>query len=193
MMSRLLATALLLVSAVAPQAIGRDSKAVEANMRENGDFLKIPLETITGDTTTLADHKGKVLLLVNVASKCGYTPQYKGLEELFMKYKDAGFEVIGFPANNFKSQEPGSNKEILSFCQTNYGVTFPMMAKISVKGDDIHPLYKYLTVDSAMPGEIQWNFNKFLLDRDGRLVARYSSKVEPMSDELVSKIQSLLK
>jgi glutathione peroxidase len=193
MMSRLLATAVLLVSAVAPQAIGRDSKAVEANMRENGDFLNIPLETITGDTTTLADHKGKVLLLVNVASKCGYTPQYKGLEELFMKYKDAGFEVIGFPANNFKSQEPGSNKEILSFCQSNYGVTFPMTAKISVKGDDIHPLYKYLTVDSAMPGEIQWNFNKFLLDRDGRLVARYPSKVEPMSDELVSKIQSLLK
>ncbi|MFW9770224.1 MAG: glutathione peroxidase, partial [Candidatus Thorarchaeota archaeon] len=136
--------------------------------------------------------KGKVVLIVNTASKCGFTPQYEGLQELYEQKKDDGFVVIGFPANNFKSQEPGTNEEILNFCRTNYGVTFPMMAKISVKGEDIHPLYKYLTEDSPYPGEITWNFNKFLLDREGNVVARYDSKITLEDSKLLSKIDDLI-
>jgi glutathione peroxidase len=155
-------------------------------------YLKIPLETITGDTTTLADLESSALLLVNVASKCGYTPQYEGLEALYRQYKDSGLVVVGFPANNFGGQEPGSNEEVLSFCQRRFDVTFPMMAKISVKGGDKHPLFAALTENSQIPGEIEWNFSKFLLDRDGRLVARFDSNVKPLSDGLLDKLRPLL-
>jgi glutathione peroxidase len=151
---------------------------------EKVDYRKVPLLTITGDTTSLADFDGKAILIVNTASKCGYTPQYEGLQELYEKYKDSGLVVIGFPANNFKNQEPGTNEEIQTFCSTEYGVTFPMMSKISVKGDDKHPLYVYLTEQSPYPGEITWNFNKFLLDRNGKVIARFDSKVTPMSDQV---------
>ena len=156
------------------------------------DYRNFEFRTITGDTATLADYKDKVILIVNVASKCGFTKQYAGLEELYQKYKDKGLVVIGFPANNFAGQEPGTNEEIKTFCETNFGVTFPMMAKISVKGDDKHPLFKYLTEDSNLPGEIKWNFSKFILDRKGKLTARFDSAVEPLSKEIIGEIEKLL-
>jgi glutathione peroxidase len=128
---------------------------------------------------------------VNTASECGYTPQYEGLEKLYEKYKDKGLVIVGFPANNFGGQEPGTNEEIAKFCSSKFSVTFPMMAKVSVKGDDKHALFTYLTEQSPIPGEIGWNFNKFLLDKDGKLIARYPSKVEPLDPQLTSKIESL--
>jgi len=156
------------------------------------DHRKIDFETITGEKTSLADYSGKVVLIVNTASKCGFTKQYVGLEDLYRERKDDGLVVIGFPANNFADQEPGTNEEILKFCRGTFDVTFPMMAKVSVKGDDQHPLFRYFTEESDLPGEIKWNFNKFLLDRDGNLVARYESAVEPDDKELVARIEELL-
>ena len=156
------------------------------------DFMSFPLTTITGDSTSLDAYKGKVLLLVNTASECGYTPQYAGLQELYETYQDSGLVVIGFPANNFGAQEPGTNEQIAEFCSSKFNVTFPMMAKISVKGDDIHPLYAYLTEQSPFPGEITWNFNKFVVDRDGTVVARFGTKVTPQSDEVVDALEKAL-
>jgi glutathione peroxidase len=156
------------------------------------DYLHVPFRTITGDTANLAAFGGKVVLVVNVASKCGNTPQYAGLEKLYEKYKDRGFTILGFPANDFRQQEPGTDAEILSFCATNYGVTFPMMSKIVVKGPGQHPLYAYLTQQSPFPGEITWNFNKFLLDRRGTVIARFDTKTKPEDDAVVSKIEALL-
>ena len=153
------------------------------------------MEDIDGNPVKLAQYKGKVLLIVNVASKCGYTPQYAGLEALYEKYRDRGFAVLGFPANNFGSQEPGSNEDIKQFCTVNYHVTFPMFSKISVKGDDKHPLYQYLTGSEQgrqFGGEIKWNFNKFLIGRDGDIIAVYGSKTEPQSPELTGRIESAL-
>ena len=157
----------------------------------HSDYLSIPFKTTNGHDSTLAAFKGRVVLIVNTASECGYTPQYAGLEKLYETYKDKGLVVVGFPANNFGAQEPGTNEEIAKFCSTKYSVTFPMMAKVSVKGDDIHPLFKYLTEQSPITGEITWNFNKFLLDKSGRLVSRFPSKVEPLDPQLTSKIESL--
>jgi len=156
------------------------------------DYMNIPFKTISGHDSTLAAFKGKVILIVNVASKCGHTPQYAGLEKLYEQYKSKGLVLIGFPANNFGGQEPGTNEQIASFCKTTYGVTFPMMAKISVKGEDKHPLFVQLTEKSNIPGEIKWNFSKFLLDRSGKLVARFPSEVEPADPQLTSNIESLL-
>ncbi len=164
----------------------------KTTMAANKDHVAIPFESIDGKKISLKDWQGKVVLIVNVASKCGNTPQYSGLEKLYQTYKDKGLVVVGFPANNFGGQEPGTNEEILNFCRTNYDVTFPMMSKVSVKGDDKHPLFVYLTEKSSLPGEIQWNFSKFLLDKRGNLVARYSSQVKPDDKELVEKIESLL-
>ena len=147
---------------------------------------------INGETVALSKFRDQVCLVVNVASKCGFTSQYEGLESLYRRYKDSGLVVIGFPANNFGGQEPGSNEEILSFCRTSYDVTFPMMAKISVKGGDKHPLFAALTEKSPIPGEIEWNFSKFLLDRNGRLVARLPSNVKPLSAGLLEKLRPLL-
>jgi len=158
---------------------------------EDTSMLNIPFQTIDGDPASLSDYAGNVILIVNVASKCGYTRQYSGLEELYLKYKDSGLVILGFPANNFGGQEPGTNEEIAKFCSTNYDVTFPMMSKISVKGDDKHPLFAAMTEKSDLPGEIAWNFSKFLIDRQGRLVKRFDSKVEPMSEELVGSIKEL--
>ncbi len=156
-------------------------------------YYDIPLKTISGADAKLADWKGKVLLLVNVASECGYTYQYEGLEKLYRTYKDQGFAVIGFPANNFDEQEPGTNEQIAQFCKVNYGVTFPMMAKISVKGDDIHPLYAYLISHFDPPAEIVWNFEKFLVDRNGAFAAHFSRKTVPEDPAIVGKIEELLK
>lgn len=150
---------------------------------------------IDGKEVSLSSFKGKVLLIVNVASRCGYTPQYEGLQAIYEKYKDKGFYVLGFPANNFGNQEPGTNEEIKEFCKTRYNVTFPMFAKISVKGEDKHPLYKFLTSKETNPefaGEITWNFNKFLIDRRGKVVARFSSKYEPESESVIAAIEKYL-
>ena len=154
------------------------------------------MDAINGTPTPLANFKGKVLLLVNVASQCGYTYQYEGLQALYMKYKDQGLVVAGFPANNFGAQEPGSNAEIGAFCKSKFGVTFPMFSKISVKGSDKAPLYQFLTDSKANPktgGEIPWNFTKYLVDRDGKVLARFDAPVEPESKELTSAIEAALK
>lgn len=150
------------------------------------------MKTIEGKDKSLADYKGKVVMVVNTASFCGYTPQYKDLEALYKQYKDKGFVVIGFPANNFGKQEPGNDGDIATFCERNYGVTFPMFSKISVKGDDIHPLYKYLTTETEFKEEIGWNFTKFLVDKNGNIVAKFSSKVKPNEKEVIAQIDELL-
>ena len=153
------------------------------------DFV---VKGIDGKDVELADYKGKVLLIVNVASKCGFTGQYKGLQELYETYKDKGFVILGFPANNFLGQEPGTNAEIRQFCTLNYGVTFPMFAKISVKGKDMHPLYAYLTSKETNPefgGAISWNFNKFLVGRDGKILARFGSRTKPENGALIKTVE----
>ena len=153
------------------------------------------LNSIDGKPAPLADYKGKVVLLVNVASQCGYTPQYSGLEATYEKYKDQGFVILGFPANNFGAQEPGTNEEIKTFCTRKYSVTFPMYSKISVKGADQAPLYAYLTKETGpgITGEIKWNFTKFLVDRDGKVVQRFEPAVTPDSKEVTAAIERQLK
>jgi glutathione peroxidase len=153
------------------------------------------LNSIDGKPSPLADYKGKVVLIVNVASQCGYTPQYSALESVYEKYKGQGFVILGFPANNFGAQEPGTNEEIKTFCTRKYSVTFPMYSKISVKGDDQAPLYAYLTKDTGtgIAGDIKWNFTKFLVDRDGKVVQRFESAVTPDSKEVTAAIEKQLK
>ena len=153
------------------------------------------LTSIDGASAPLSSFKGKVVLLVNVASKCGFTPQYAGLEKLYETYKDKGFVIVGVPANNFGAQEPGSNEEIKTFCSRNYNVTFPMMSKVSVKGTDTTPLYQYLTDKSANPktgGEIKWNFTKFLVDKNGNVINRFESAVTPEAADLVKSVEAAL-
>jgi glutathione peroxidase len=148
------------------------------------------LNSIDGSPVPLSTYKGKIALVVNVASQCGYTPQYEGLESLYRKYKDKGFVILGFPANNFGGQEPGTNAEIKTFCSRTYKVDFPMFSKISVVGKDQAPLYQFLTKSTG--GEIQWNFTKFLVDRDGKILQRFESAVTPESPEMVKAIESAL-
>jgi glutathione peroxidase len=153
------------------------------------------LNSIDGQPTSLAQFKGKVVLIVNVASRCGFTPQYAGLEALYNKYKDRGFVVLGFPANNFLWQEPGTDEEIKAFCSIKYHVTFPMFAKVSVKGSDKTPLYQFLTEKRANPstgGEIRWNFTKFLADGNGKVIARFGSRATPESAELSNAVEAAL-
>lgn len=157
--------------------------------------LDFTMKDIDGKDTKLRKYKGDVLLVVNVASKCGYTPQYEALQAVYAKYKDKGFKTLGFPANNFGSQEPGTEAEIKEFCTSKYKVTFPMFAKISVKGDDQDPLYQFLTnkdTDPEFAGEIKWNFTKFLVDRSGKVVARFEPKVKPDAPEVVAAIEKYL-
>ncbi|MGD0579674.1 MAG: glutathione peroxidase [Bryobacteraceae bacterium] len=153
------------------------------------------LNSIDGQPIPLEQFKGKVVLIVNVASRCGFTPQYSGLETLYAKYRDRGFVVLGFPANNFLWQEPGTNEEIKSFCTSKYHVTFPMFAKVSVKGSCKTPLYQFLTdkqVNPSTGGEIRWNFTKFLVDRTGKVIARFGPSVTPDAPELISSVEKLL-
>jgi glutathione peroxidase len=153
------------------------------------------MKSIDGQPVSLSTYSGKVVLLVNVASRCGYTPQYTGLEALYEKYKDRGLVIVGIPANNFAAQEPGTNEEIKKFCSTKYNVSFPMMAKVSVLGADKTPLYQFLTDQSQDPkfaGDIKWNFTKFLFDRSGKPVARFEPAVTPDSAEVQSAIESAL-
>ena len=157
------------------------------------DIADIPLKTIKGGDARLGDYAGKVLLIVNVASKCGLTPQYEGLEKLYRDYRDQGLVVLGFPSNDFAGQEPGSNDEIATFCTTNFGVDFPMFEKVVVKGPDKHPLYARLIGASETPdGEISWNFEKFLVSRDGHVVRRFSPRTEPSDPELVAALEAML-
>src|ERR1700728_1463121 len=159
------------------------------------NLYNFPLPSIDGKPLPLADFKGKVILMVNVASQCGYTPQYSALEAIYEKYKGQGFVILGFPANNFGAQEPGTNEEIKTFCSRKYSVKFPMYSKISVKGDDQAPLYAYLTKQTGpgITGDIKWNFTKFLVDKDGNVVQRFEPAVTPDSKELTSAIEKQLK
>jgi len=153
----------------------------------------IPIKDIDGQPTSLDVHRGKVLLIVNVASKCGFTPQYAGLEALYQRYKDQGFTVLGFPCNQFGHQEPGTNLEIKQFCSTKYQVSFPLFDKIEVNGKNRHPLYAELAgKDSPFPGRIWWNFTKFLLGRDGQILGRFGSRVKPDSTKLVQAVEAAL-
>ena len=155
----------------------------------------IPIHTLQGDDATLGDYKGKTLLLVNVASKCGLTPQYEGLERLQKTYGDRGFSVIGFPCNQFMGQEPGTSEEIAQFCSATYGVTFPLMEKIDVNGDERHPIYAELTEKEdaeGVAGDITWNFEKFLVSPEGSIVARYRPQVEPEDATIVADIEAQL-
>ena len=182
-----------LLAAAAGGEDKKESPKKETQMKSVYDFK---VADIDGNDVNLADYKGKVLLIVNVASKCGFTPQYKGLESIYRQYKDKGFEILGFPSNDFLGQEPGTNEQIKSFCQLNYNVSFPMFSKISVKGKDIHPLYKFLTEKSTDPkfaGGITWNFNKFLIDRNGNIINRFGSKTEPQNPEVIKAIEDALK
>ncbi len=154
------------------------------------NIYSFKVESLDGGIIDFASFKGKKILIVNTASKCGYTPQYTELQELYEKYKDK-LVVIGFPANNFGGQEPGSNAEIKEFCTSKFNVTFPLAAKISVRGDDMHPIYQWLTSkekNGVLDAEIKWNFNKFLLNEDGELLAYFGSKVKPMSEEITGKL-----
>jgi glutathione peroxidase len=157
--------------------------------------LNFKAKTIDGETVDLEDYEGNVVLVVNTASQCGLTPQYAGLQELYEKYKDKGFVVLGFPCNQFGSQEPGSEAEIKQFCSTKYNVTFPMFSKIDVNGEEAAPIYKYLTSQDAKPagkGQISWNFEKFLIDREGNLVNRFAPPTKPSDAELIQAIDSEL-
>ncbi len=153
----------------------------------------IKLKDIDGKETTLAAYKGKAVLVVNVASKCGLTPQYKGLEALYLKYKDKGLVVLGFPCNQFGGQEPGTNEEIKQFCSSKYDVTFPMFDKLDVNGDKRHPLYVALAgKDSPYPGDIKWNFGKFLIGKDGKILHRFEPRTTPDSEDVTKAVEAAL-
>jgi glutathione peroxidase-family protein len=159
------------------------------------NIYALTAKDIDGNERSLSEFSGKVLLIVNVASKCGFTPQYKNLQVLYTRFNDRGFEILGFPSNDFMRQEPGTEAEIKSFCSLTYGVTFPMFSKISVKGKTIHPLYAFLTdkaTNPQFPGKITWNFNKFLLDRKGNIVARFDSKDDPLGDKVPRLVEGAL-
>jgi glutathione peroxidase len=169
--------------------------------KEKGDakvpaILSYKMKALDGKETNLTDFQGKVVVFVNVASECGYTDQYKGLQELYAKYKDQGLVIVGVPANEFGKQEPGTDAEIAKFCKTNYGVTFPMMSKVVVKGKGICPLYEHLTSKEKDPkfgGDVKWNFTKFLIARSGDIVGRFEPAVEPTAEEMVKAIEAELK
>jgi glutathione peroxidase len=169
--------------------------------RAEGDDAKpqtiyaFSVEDIGGNEVSLEEYAGDVVMIVNVASRCGFTSQYEGLQELYERYRDRGFYVLGFPANDFLNQEPGSNEEIKTFCTTEFNVTFPMFSKISVKGAEQHPLYAFLTNEDTNPdyaGRITWNFNKFLVGRDGKVVARFGSRTKPLSDDIIEAVEAAL-
>ena len=158
------------------------------------DLATIPFKTISGKETSLADYKGKVVLVVNTASKCGLTPQYKALEEIYDKYRRKDFVVLGFPCNDFGNQEPGTEKEIKEFCKTSFDISFPLMEKVHVKGPEQHPLYTALSgKEGAFPGDVAWNFGKFLIGKDGKPIARFEPKTTPDSPEVTEAIEKALK
>lgn len=175
--------ALLVGAAVLPQAQAE---------KKSGPALAFTMKDIDGKPVDLAKYQGKVVMMVNVASKCGLTPQYTKLEKLYSQYKDKGFVVLGFPANEFGAQEPGTNEEIKTFCTSKYNVSFPMFSKVVVKGEGQAPLYKYLTTHSQPAGDIEWNFAKFLVGKNGEIVARFKPQVDPTSPEVIAAIEKAL-
>lgn len=193
-MIKLIAISTIILSCAAQSNNASQPNISEKDMNTTTDtnrtIHQFKVASLDGEMIDFASFKGKKILVVNTASECGYTPQYKDLQALYEKYKDK-LVIVGFPANNFGGQEPGSNTEIKSFCQKNYGVSFPIAAKISVKGDDTAPIYKWLTSkeeNGVLDATIKWNFNKFLLDENGKMIAYFPSKVTPMSEEIISKL-----
>lgn len=189
-----IAVAFVCAAILSISLLSRASDSTEPGEKMNSVY-DFTLKDIDRKEVSLSQYRGKVVMIVNVASKCGYTPQYTGLQSIYAKYKDRGFVILGFPANNFMAQEPGTEEEIKTFCSTKYNVTFPMFSKISVKGDDIHPLYKFLTSKETNPefgGDIKWNFSKFLLDKNGRIIARFEPAVKPESDTVAQAIEKAL-
>jgi glutathione peroxidase len=168
-----------------------DNLKTSGNKMENINISNITVKTIDGEDKSLSDYNDKVLLIVNVASQCGNTPQYKGLESIYEKYKGQGFEILAFPSNDFGGQEPGTNEEIKEFCELNYNVTFPLFDKVKVLGDDRAPLYTEL-IQTEPEGEVKWNFEKFLVDKSGNVVKRFGNKVLPESDEVTATIEEEL-
>ena len=160
-----------------------------ANTASLYDFT---MADIDGKAVNLSQYRGKVLLLVNTASFCGNTPQYSDLQAMYEHYNEKGLEILAFPANNFGQQEPGSDQEIKNFCFTKYSLTFPLFSKISVKGSDKHPLYQFLTEQSPFPGEVEWNFQKYLVDRSGNIVGRFHHRTQPLSPEIVKEVERVL-
>ncbi len=166
--------------------------AQEGKQPMKAPVYSFTMKTLEGKDVPLSSYEGNVVMIVNTASFCGYTPQYKDLETIYKQYKDKGFVVLGFPANDFGKQEPGKDEDIAAFCERNYGVSFPMFSKISVKGKDIHPLFQYLTTQTQFKEEIGWNFTKFLVDKNGAVVAKFQSKTKPTDKEVLSSIEALL-
>ena len=156
------------------------------------DIFGFTLNDIDGKPVALSQFRGKTLLLVNTASLCGNTPQYADLQTMYERYRSKGFEILAFPANNFGQQEPGTNEDIKGFCLTKYSLTFPLFSKISVKGSDKHPLYRYLTEESPFPGDVEWNFQKYLVDPNGTVIARYHHRTKPTSEEIVRDLERTL-
>jgi glutathione peroxidase len=182
------ALGLAIAVALAAAADHHENEETEAT-----SVLGFTLARIDGTPQPLSDYRGQVVLLVNVASKCGFTPQYEGLEALYERYRERGFAVLGFPSNDFGGQEPGTNAQIADFCRSTYGVEFPMFAKIKVKGEGTHPLYQHLTsLPAPIGGEVEWNFQKYLLNRRGEVVAKFSPDTKPQDAELVGKLEVLL-
>jgi len=168
---------------------GQEGPLMAAHTPHLYDFT---MDNIDGKPVNLGLYRGKVLLVVNTASFCRNTPQYSDLQALYEQYNEKGFEILAFPANNFGQQEPGTNQEIKSFCFTKYSLTFPLFSKISVKGADKHPLYRYLTEQSPFPGEVEWNFQKYLVDRSGNIVGRYPHRMKPLAPEIVKEVERVL-
>jgi len=191
-MNRIRFAALLALGTLAAGAGFAANAFAKERVVSNTGIHQFTVKTIDGKTRSLADYRGKTLLVVNTASKCGNTPQYKGLEALYDKYRARGFEVLAFPANNFMGQEPGTDAQIAEFCQLNYQVSFPLFSKISVKGKDVAPLYAWLTKDSGFPGDIGWNFAKFLVGPDGKVVARFDPRTQPEDPKLVAALEAAL-
>ncbi len=186
-----LASALAVILASIPWSMA----SAQSSAKKSSSVLDFTMKDIDGKDVPLSKFQGKVLLIVNTASQCGFTPQYKGLQEIFTKYKDQGFEVLAFPANEFGCQEPGSDSQIKEFCSTRYKVSFPLFSKIVVKGKGIHPLYEFLTSETSDPkfaGQIPWNFAKFLVNRKGEVIGRFQPDVKPESSELTTAIERAL-
>lgn len=194
MLSTLVATAVSFVTLSAPAPAPAPGPAPSDSGEPVDSYvLGYEMPRLDGTTEKLEKYKGKVVLMVNTASRCGLTPQYEGLEKLYRQHKDEGFVILGFPANNFMGQEPGTNKQIAEFCTGTYDVTFPMFEKISVKGEDTHPLYRQLAAQpEPIGGEPKWNFTKFLVNREGKVVARFEPRVKPDNEKVTKKIEELL-
>lgn len=192
-MSRTLAGSLLVALMLVPLAGRAAAKPAPSGGNVQAPSLyEFTVLTIDGEPRSLGDYRGKTVLIVNTASRCGFTPQYESLEALYQRYKARGLEILAFPANDFMGQEPGSNADIKSFCSTRYHTSFPLFAKISVRGKQMAPLYRWLTKDSPFPGDIPWNFTKFVVAPDGKLAARFGPQADPLSKEVTGLLEQLL-